>query len=161
MHAPWHSISLGDSYGNASGQGHRRYPLRKSATSRQGSTPLSEPGGRPHHRGLALATPARHRPTDRALFTAERRLAGTRKRAADNRRYPPFTSELKALPVIGIGVPVIEAFAEIKKSLQSRGRGLDDMDRLIAATALSLNYRLVTNTPHLPTTVVCSIMLAL
>jgi tRNA(fMet)-specific endonuclease VapC len=48
-------------------------------------------------------------------------------------------------PVIGIGIPVIEAFAELKRSLETEGRGLDDMDLLIAATALSLNYRLVTN----------------
>ena len=48
-------------------------------------------------------------------------------------------------PVIGIGIPVIEAFAELKRSLETKGQGLDDMDLLIAATALSLNYRLVTN----------------
>jgi tRNA(fMet)-specific endonuclease VapC len=48
-------------------------------------------------------------------------------------------------PVIGIGIPVIETFADLKRSLETRGQGLDDMDLLIAATALSLNYRLVTN----------------
>ncbi len=48
-------------------------------------------------------------------------------------------------PVIGIGIPVIEVFAELKRSLETQGQGLDDMDLLIAATALSLNYRLVTN----------------
>ncbi len=48
-------------------------------------------------------------------------------------------------PVIGVGIPVIEAFAELKRSLEIEGQGLDDMDLLIAATALSLNYRLVTN----------------
>ena len=55
------------------------------------------------------------------------------------RRLPDIFS------VIGIGIPVIEAFAELKRSLEENGQGLDDMDLLIAATALSLNYKLVTN----------------
>jgi len=55
------------------------------------------------------------------------------------RRLPDIFS------VIGIGIPVIEAFAELKRSLEEKGQGLDDMDLLIAATALSLNYKLVTN----------------
>ncbi len=48
-------------------------------------------------------------------------------------------------PVIGVGRAIIETFAEVKRSLETAGQRIDDMDLLIAATALTLNYRLVTN----------------
>ena len=48
-------------------------------------------------------------------------------------------------PIIPIDQPVIETFSDIKVSLQQGGNMLDDMDLLIAATALTLNYTLVTN----------------
>jgi tRNA(fMet)-specific endonuclease VapC len=39
----------------------------------------------------------------------------------------------------------METFIETKRTLELEGQALDDMDLLIAATALTLNYRLVTN----------------
>jgi tRNA(fMet)-specific endonuclease VapC len=39
----------------------------------------------------------------------------------------------------------METFAEIKADLQNQGNVIDDMDLLIAATALTMNYTLVTN----------------
>jgi tRNA(fMet)-specific endonuclease VapC len=39
----------------------------------------------------------------------------------------------------------METFAEIKADLQTQGNIIDDMDLLIAATALTMNYTLVTN----------------
>ena len=48
-------------------------------------------------------------------------------------------------PIVGVTRGVIESFVEIKRSLEERGNRLEDMDLLIAATAMTLNYRLVTN----------------
>jgi len=48
-------------------------------------------------------------------------------------------------PIVGIGRSIIETFIDIKGGLEAEGQPLDDMDLMIAATALTLNYCLVTN----------------
>ena len=47
--------------------------------------------------------------------------------------------------IIGISRAIIETFVGLKLSLERKGQRLDDFDLMIAATALSLNYTLVTN----------------
>jgi tRNA(fMet)-specific endonuclease VapC len=49
------------------------------------------------------------------------------------------------MPVIPIDTPVIETFSALKVRLERDGKRLDDFDVLIAATAIVLNYTLVTN----------------
>jgi tRNA(fMet)-specific endonuclease VapC len=49
------------------------------------------------------------------------------------------------LPVIDVTPAVMEAFAGLKADSERRGHAIDDFDLVIAATALSVNYRLVTN----------------
>jgi tRNA(fMet)-specific endonuclease VapC len=48
-------------------------------------------------------------------------------------------------PIIGISRAIMETFVELKVSLERKGQRLDEFDLIIAATALSLNYTLVTN----------------
>jgi tRNA(fMet)-specific endonuclease VapC len=48
-------------------------------------------------------------------------------------------------PIVGITRSTIEAFTDVKMALDVRGERIEDFDLLIAATALSLNYTLVTN----------------
>jgi len=48
-------------------------------------------------------------------------------------------------PIIGISRAIMETFVELKVSLERKGQRLDEFDLMIAATALSLNYTLVTN----------------
>jgi len=48
-------------------------------------------------------------------------------------------------PIAGITRSTIEAFTDIKMALDLKGERIEDFDLLIAATALSLNYTLVTN----------------
>ena len=48
-------------------------------------------------------------------------------------------------PIVGITRSTIEAFTDIKMALDLKGERIEDFDLLIAATALSLNYTLVTN----------------
>jgi tRNA(fMet)-specific endonuclease VapC len=53
------------------------------------------------------------------------------------------TSEL--FPMVEVTKAIIETFAGIKADLQKQGNIIDDMDLLIAATAITMNYTLVTN----------------
>ena len=48
-------------------------------------------------------------------------------------------------PIVGITRSTIEAFTDVKIALDMKGERIEDFDLLIAATALSLNYTLVTN----------------
>src|SRR5208283_2364687 len=48
-------------------------------------------------------------------------------------------------PIVGITRSTIEAFTDVKMALELKGQRIEDFDLLIAATALSLNYTLVTN----------------
>lgn len=48
-------------------------------------------------------------------------------------------------PVVMIDKAVMETFSEIKIHTQKTGNSIDDMDLLIASTALTMNYTLVTN----------------
>ena len=51
----------------------------------------------------------------------------------------------EVLPVIDVTPAVMETFAALKADLERQGRALDDFDLMTAATAMSMNYRLVTN----------------
>lgn len=48
-------------------------------------------------------------------------------------------------PLIDVSMGVMDVFGSLKAGLESGGRRLDDFDLTIAATALMLGYRLVTN----------------
>jgi tRNA(fMet)-specific endonuclease VapC len=51
----------------------------------------------------------------------------------------------EVFPVIDVTPAVVETFASLKADLESEGTRLDDFDLVIAATAINLNYTLVTN----------------
>jgi tRNA(fMet)-specific endonuclease VapC len=48
-------------------------------------------------------------------------------------------------PVVNVTRSIMETFGDIKADLQKQGNIIDDMDLIIAATAITLNYTLVTN----------------
>jgi tRNA(fMet)-specific endonuclease VapC len=48
-------------------------------------------------------------------------------------------------PIINVTRAVMETFGEIKAKLQRTGNMVIDLDLIIASTALSMNYILVTN----------------
>ena len=48
-------------------------------------------------------------------------------------------------PIIGIDKAVMETFSAVKVTIQKIGSSIDDMDLLIASTAMTMNYTLVTN----------------
>lgn len=49
------------------------------------------------------------------------------------------------LPVVETSPAIMETFGSLKARLETAGRRLDDFDLVIAATAITLGYRLVTN----------------
>ena len=51
----------------------------------------------------------------------------------------------EVFPLVEVTKAIIETFAGIKADLQKQGNIIDDMDLLIAATAITMNYTLVTN----------------
>lgn len=48
-------------------------------------------------------------------------------------------------PVVEVTQSIMETFADIKVALNKSGKIIDDMDLIIAATAITMNYTLVTN----------------
>lgn len=72
-------------------------------------------------------------------------LYGAEKSASPTENAAKVRRVGELCPVIEISLPVIETFAALKASLESGGARLDDFDLLIAATALTVNYTLVTN----------------
>ncbi len=48
-------------------------------------------------------------------------------------------------PIVEATNAIMETYAAVKADVESRGKPLDDFDLVIAATAISLGYRLVTN----------------
>ncbi len=52
---------------------------------------------------------------------------------------------VELIPVIDVSRAVMETFASLKAELDKKGKPVDDFDLVIGATALVLNYRLVTN----------------
>jgi tRNA(fMet)-specific endonuclease VapC len=48
-------------------------------------------------------------------------------------------------PVIDINKGIMEVFGELKARLESSGKRMDDMDLLIAATAMYMNLSVLTN----------------
>ena len=48
-------------------------------------------------------------------------------------------------PVIELSMTIIDAFAHLKADLTTKGIVIDEFDLLIGATALSMNYSIVTN----------------
>jgi len=48
-------------------------------------------------------------------------------------------------PVIEISMTIIDTFAHLKADLNANGIVVDEFDLLIGATALSMNYSIVTN----------------
>jgi tRNA(fMet)-specific endonuclease VapC len=48
-------------------------------------------------------------------------------------------------PIIEVDKAVVETFSAVKVNIQKIGSPIDDMDLLIASTAMTMNYTMVTN----------------
>jgi len=72
-------------------------------------------------------------------------LYGARKSARPDENLARVRRLGEVLPIIEVSPAVMEAFGSLKARLELGGRRLDDFDLVIAATAITIGYRLVTN----------------
>ena len=72
-------------------------------------------------------------------------LYGARKSARPDENLARVRRLGEVLPVIDVSPAVMEAFGSLKARLEQDGRRLDDFGLVIAATAITIGYRLVTN----------------
>ena len=72
-------------------------------------------------------------------------LYGAKRSAHPEKNASTIYRLAEIFPIIGISRSIMESFADLKLSLEKQGRKLEDMDLLIASTALTLNLTLVTN----------------
>ena len=72
-------------------------------------------------------------------------LYGAHKSAHPNKNLARVRRLGEILPIIDISPAIMEAFGLLKAQLEQGGNRLDDFDLVIAATAITLGHRLVTN----------------
>jgi tRNA(fMet)-specific endonuclease VapC len=80
-----------------------------------------------------------------SIITFGELLYGAKKSQQKDKNTAIIYRLAEIFPIVGITRSTIEAFTDIKIALDKKGEGIEDFDLLIAATALSLNYTLITN----------------
>lgn len=86
-----------------------------------------------------------HLPKAISVITYGELLFGAKKSAKTEKNLAVVYRIKELFPVLEIDNPVMETFSSIKALLQKSGSLIDDMDLLIASTAMTMNYTLVTN----------------
>ncbi len=84
-------------------------------------------------------------PKSISVITYGEMLYGARKSQRPVQSLAVVYKMAELFPILEITKPIMEIFSEIKSKLDKTGNHIDDMDLLIAATALTGNYTLVTN----------------
>ena len=80
-----------------------------------------------------------------SVITYGEMVYGARKSRQTERNLATAHRVAEIYPMLPVTQAVIETFAGLRANLETAGTALDDMDLLIAATALSHNLALVTN----------------
>lgn len=80
-----------------------------------------------------------------SVITYGELLFGARKSKNAEKNLAVVYRIKELFPIIEIDNAVIETFSGIKAAMQKIGSLVDDMDLLIASTALTMNYTLATN----------------
>ena len=86
-----------------------------------------------------------HLPKAISVISFGELLFGAKKSQQPEKNIPVVLRLAEIFPLIDATRAVLEIFADLKALLQKKGTVVADMDLLIGATALSLNYILVTN----------------
>ncbi|MFC1585900.1 type II toxin-antitoxin system VapC family toxin [Fibrobacterota bacterium] len=88
-----------------------------------------------------------HRTEPKAIsvITYGELVYGARRSSHENENLAKIHRLAELFPVIDVSKAVMDTFGSIKASLQSRGISIDDFDLLIGATAMIMNYTVVTN----------------
>jgi len=80
-----------------------------------------------------------------SVITYGELLYGAKKSEKKEKNLAVIHRIAEIFPIIDITRSIIESFSVLKSSLEENGSIIPDLDLLIASTALSLNYTLVTN----------------
>jgi tRNA(fMet)-specific endonuclease VapC len=80
-----------------------------------------------------------------SIITFGELLYGAKKSIQKDKNTSIIYRLAEIFPIVGVTRSTIEAFTDVKIALDKKGQRIEDFDLLIAATALSLNYTLVTN----------------
>lgn len=80
-----------------------------------------------------------------SIITYGEMLYGARKSRQIERNLATARRVAEIYPLLPVTQSVVETFANLRADLEVAGTPLDDMDLLIAATAMSHNLTLVTN----------------
>ena len=80
-----------------------------------------------------------------SIITFGELLYGAKKSRQKDKNTSVIYRLSEIFPIVGVTRSTIETFTDIKLVLDKKGEAIEDFDLLIAATALSLNYTLVTN----------------
>lgn len=96
---------------------------------------------------VVTASFAEHRDAPKSLSVVSygELLFGAKKSQHPDKSLAAARRAAELFPLLPITKPIIETVAELRASLETGGTRLDDMDLLIAATALTHNLVLVTN----------------
>ena len=86
-----------------------------------------------------------HLPKFISVITYGELIYGARKSTFSAKNLATAHRIAELFPVVQIDTGIIEVFGELKADLEKKGTPIDDMDLLIASTALYHNYALVTN----------------
>ncbi len=84
-------------------------------------------------------------PKSISIITYGELLYGAKKSQSTEKNLAVVYRIKELFPVISIDMPIIETFGDLKSKYRKIGIIIDDFDLLIASTALTYNYTLVTN----------------
>jgi len=84
-------------------------------------------------------------PKSISVITFGELIYGARKSKHPEKNIATTNRIAELFPIIDINKGIIEVFGEIKAKLEQKGTRIEDMDLLIAATAIYMDLSLVTN----------------
>ncbi len=80
-----------------------------------------------------------------SVITYGELIYGARRSAHEIENLAKVHQLSEIFPVIEVSQSVMDTFGMLKAGMKEKGVNVDDFDLIIAATALSLNYTIVTN----------------
>ena len=86
-----------------------------------------------------------HIPKFISVITYGELIYGARKSSHPEKNIATAHHIAELFHVIALDKEIIEIFGELKSKLEKHGTRIDDMDLLIASTAMYMNFSLVTN----------------
>jgi tRNA(fMet)-specific endonuclease VapC len=84
-------------------------------------------------------------PKSISVITYGELLHGAKKSSSPEKNLAVVYRIAEIFPIVAVSRAIIETFADLKASLEIGGEIIPDLDLIIAATAMALNYTLITN----------------